>query len=170
MKETVNVSIASQAFVLDKDACETLSCYLDEIRRRLPREDSDTMDDIETRIAEIFRERISSPMQVITLDTVRKTMAQLGTPDDFGEITQETSRTETAAEEKPDAPHRLYRSRSDRAIAGVCGGLADYLHIDSTALRILTLFLILFAGLSIWIYLLMWLIIPEEPRTFKLRR
>ena len=170
MKETVNVSIASQAFVLDKDACETLSCYLDEIRRRLPREDSDTMDDIETRIAEIFRERISSPMQVITLGTVRKTMTQLGTPDDFGEITQETSGTETAAEEKADAPHRLYRSRSDRAIAGVCGGLADYLHIDSTALRILTLFLILFAGLSIWIYLLMWLIIPEEPQTFKLRR
>ena len=125
MKETVNVSIASQAFVLDKDACETLSCYLDEIRRRLPREDSDTMDDIETRIAEIFRERISSPMQVITLDTVRKTMAQLGTPDDFGEITQETSRTETAAEEKADAPHRLYRSRRLRQSAYRLYGIED---------------------------------------------
>ena len=88
----------------------------------------------------------------------------------YGILTEMQDKALAAAEEKADAPHRLYRSRSDRAIAGVCGGLADYLHIDSTALRILTLFLILFAGLSIWIYLLMWLIIPEEPRTFKLRR
>ena len=85
MKETVTVNIGSEAFTLDDDACRTLRCYLDDIRSRLPEDDTETMGDIERRIAEIFRERVSSPMRVITLDVVRATMTQMGTPAAFGE-------------------------------------------------------------------------------------
>ena len=71
MKETVNVNIGSQAFTLDEDAYRVLRSYLDDIRSRLPEYDTETMGDIEVRIAEIFREIVSSPMRVIALDTVR---------------------------------------------------------------------------------------------------
>ncbi|MEZ3443061.1 PspC domain-containing protein [uncultured Alistipes sp.] len=56
----------------------------------------------------------------------------------------------------------LYRS-SDRILAGVCGGLADYLGLDRSMVRLATLIGILFLGLSVWVYVLMWLIVPEEP-------
>ena len=85
MKETVNVNIGSQAFTLDEDAYRVLRSYLDDIRSRLPEYDTETMGDIEVRIAEIFREIVSSPMRVITLDTVRAAMHQMGAPSDFGE-------------------------------------------------------------------------------------
>ena len=57
---------------------------------------------------------------------------------------------------------RLLRSRTDRMIGGVCGGLAQFFGIDSSALRIISALLILFGGMSIWVYLIMWLIVPEE--------
>lgn len=85
MKETVNVNIGSVAFILDEDAYRVLGSYFDDIRRRLPEGDAETMGDIEARVAEIFRERVASPMRVITLDVVRATMAQMGSPADFGE-------------------------------------------------------------------------------------
>ena len=80
MKETVNVNIGSVAFILDEDAYRVLGSYFDDIRRRLPEGDAETMGDIEARVAEIFRERVASPMRVITLDVVRATMAQMSGP------------------------------------------------------------------------------------------
>lgn len=171
MKETVNVNIASQAFTLDDDAYTTLRRYLDEICRRLPQEDNNTMEDVEARIAEIFRERLSSPMMVVSLAAVQYAMAQLGQPDEFGESpTSPMGGSCNSADAPKPAPKKLYRSRSDRAIAGVCGGLADYLRVDPLVVRLLTLFLILFGGLSIWIYIVLWLVIPEEPLVFNLRK
>jgi phage shock protein PspC (stress-responsive transcriptional regulator) len=57
---------------------------------------------------------------------------------------------------------RLYRSKSNRIIGGVCGGLGEYLNIDATALRVITALLTFVMGMSLWVYLLAWLIIPEE--------
>ena len=96
MKETVNVNIGSQAFTLDEDAYRVLRSYLDDIRSRLPEYDTETMGDIEVRIAEIFREIVSSPMRVITLDTVRTAMHRMGAPSDFGERRGNTARQEDA--------------------------------------------------------------------------
>ena len=57
---------------------------------------------------------------------------------------------------------KLYRSRDDKFLAGVCGGLADYFNIDSNLIRILWIILILFKGAGVLVYLIAWLIIPEE--------
>lgn len=172
MKETVNVNIASQAFTLDDDAYAVLRRYLNDIRRRLPPEDTNTMEDVEARIADLFRERLSSPMLVVSLGMVRYAMEQLGQPDDFGDCPSDRTkdRTDERADAPEPAPRKLYRSRSDRAIAGVCGGLADYLRVDPLAIRLLTLFLIVFGGLSIWAYIILWLVVPEEPQTLNFRK
>lgn len=59
---------------------------------------------------------------------------------------------------------RLYRSRTDRIIAGVCGGLGQYLGIDPTFLRIgFAVLAVLSLGITILLYLAMALIIPLEP-------
>lgn len=58
---------------------------------------------------------------------------------------------------------KLYRSRKDRVFAGVCGGIAEYLGIDSTVIRLITFLLIVPGGLSIWVYIALAIIIPSEP-------
>ena len=84
MKETINANIGSLAFTLDRDAYEELKAYFADIRRRLPEGDTETLDDIERRMAEIFREKVNTPMRVVTLDIVQAAIAQMGAPDDFG--------------------------------------------------------------------------------------
>ena len=62
-----------------------------------------------------------------------------------------------------DSPKRLYRSRSDRMIAGICGGLADYFNLDPTLVRIITVVVALLPGPAVIAYIIAWLIMPEEP-------
>lgn len=58
---------------------------------------------------------------------------------------------------------RLYRSRKDQQIAGVCGGVADYLGVDPTLVRLLWVILALAGGPGLLLYVIMWAIVPEEP-------
>jgi len=58
---------------------------------------------------------------------------------------------------------RLYRSRTDRRIAGVCGGIAQYFNIDPTLVRLLAVLGLLFFGGTFWVYLIMAIVIPSEP-------
>jgi phage shock protein C len=58
---------------------------------------------------------------------------------------------------------KLYRSRKDRWLAGICGGIAHYFELDPTIIRVLFVLLSVFAGGGILAYIILWLIIPEEP-------
>ena len=59
---------------------------------------------------------------------------------------------------------RLTRSTSDRRIAGVCGGIATYLHVDTTVVRILFLIALLCGTFGFWAYLIVWICAPEDNR------
>jgi phage shock protein PspC (stress-responsive transcriptional regulator) len=61
-------------------------------------------------------------------------------------------------------PKRLYRSRTDRQIAGVCGGLGEYFNIDPTLIRIVFLIMGLFGGNGIILYIVLAIVIPEADR------
>lgn len=58
---------------------------------------------------------------------------------------------------------RLYRSKSDVMIAGVCSGLAKYLDVDPTAIRLAFVLLLFLALGGFWIYVILWIIMPVEP-------
>ena len=58
---------------------------------------------------------------------------------------------------------RLYRSRKDRSVAGVCGGVADYLGVDPTLVRILWVIFALAGGPGLILYIIMAAVVPEEP-------
>ncbi len=57
---------------------------------------------------------------------------------------------------------KLYRSKTDRMIAGVCGGLAQYLAVDPTIVRLVFLLLFFVGASAIPIYLILWVITPLE--------
>ena len=157
MKEAINANIGQQVFTLDRDAYDRLTIYLNDVRRRITSDTEEVMNDIEIRIAEILREALPSTMMVVTLAMVEQAIARIGTPDDFGAENQSETKNNSGMGQK-----LLRRSRTDRSIAGVCGGLANYFGIDSTILRIVMLCLIIFGGMSLWVYIIMWLLIPEE--------
>ena len=62
-------------------------------------------------------------------------------------------------------PKRLYRSRKDRKIGGVCGGIGEYSNIDPTVVRLIAVLLLLPGGLPGLIpYIILWVVVPENPR------
>lgn len=58
---------------------------------------------------------------------------------------------------------KLYRSVSDKKIAGVCGGLAKYFGVDSTVVRLVWAAAVILAGAGLLLYLIAWVLIPQEP-------
>jgi phage shock protein C len=59
-------------------------------------------------------------------------------------------------------PKRLERSKSNRILGGVCAGVANYLNMDPTLVRVLTVLLTLFTGVPVVVYLVMLFVVPEE--------
>lgn len=171
MKETVNVSIASQAFTIDEDAWQMLDNYLKSIRDRLEPDDSETLADIETRIADLFRENLPSPVMVVSAALARRVMEQIGSPEIFGNPRKGTETAEEAANNNTNnlnggTKHQgpMMRSQDDRILAGLCGGIARHFGCESSVVRLIALILIIFGGMSVWIYIILWLIIPAEPK------
>ena len=158
MNETINVNIGYHAFTLDRNAYDRLTIYLNDVRRHISTNNADeVMRDIEIRIAELFRQWLPSSMMVVTISMVEHAIVRIGAPESFGSMNGYYNSTKS--EKK-----LLRRSRTNRSIAGSCGGLAEYLGVDATPLRIVMLFLILFGGMSLWVYIIMWLLIPEEEK------
>jgi len=61
---------------------------------------------------------------------------------------------------------RLYRSKKDRMIAGVCGGLAEYFNIDPVIVRVIAVLLLLPGGApGLLPYIILWIVVPEEPES-----
>jgi phage shock protein C len=61
-------------------------------------------------------------------------------------------------------PKKLYRSSSNRMIAGVCGGLAEYFGVDPTLIRVIAFLMLLPGGLPGFVpYVVLWLIMPTRP-------
>jgi phage shock protein C len=68
--------------------------------------------------------------------------------------------------QQPQPPVRkLYRSETNRMIAGVCGGLAEYFHLDATLIRVIFVALtVLSGGAGVVVYGAMWLLVPDESK------
>jgi phage shock protein C len=62
----------------------------------------------------------------------------------------------------PQAPKRLERSKSNRVLGGVCAGVANYLNMDPTLVRVLTVVISLFTGVPIVLYIIALFVVPEE--------
>ena len=62
-----------------------------------------------------------------------------------------------------DATRKLYRSKTDRKLAGVCSGPAQYFNVDATLIRVLFVLLAVLGGSGLVLYVAMWIIVPNEP-------
>jgi phage shock protein C len=62
-----------------------------------------------------------------------------------------------------NAARKLYRSKTDRKLAGVCGGVAQYFNLDATLVRVLFVLLAVLGLTGVILYVAMWIIVPNEP-------
>jgi phage shock protein PspC (stress-responsive transcriptional regulator) len=160
MKQTYSVNIGGRAYNIDADAYALLDRYLKDVSSRLTDADVEGMEDIEARIADIFDEKISSRMQVVNIEMVRRAMAIIGRPEMFGGQKRGFSHQQTSS--YPHEPRRLFRSSANKVIGGVCGGLGEYFDIDPNVIRLIAVLLVFFGGLSLWVYIIMWIVLPQS--------
>jgi phage shock protein C len=59
---------------------------------------------------------------------------------------------------------RIYRSKKDRVIGGICGGIAEYFNIDPVIVRVIAVILAFVWGFGIIAYIIAWIIIPQNPK------
>ncbi len=157
MKKTININLAGFVFYIDEDAYETLQKYLNNIRTYLGNTEGreEIIDDIESRIAELFSEK---QKQVITLVEVNKIIEVMGQPEDY--MTEEEFEETTF--QQPNK--RLFRDPDNTVLGGVCSGVGHYLKIDAVWIRLIFLAM-LWSGLSILFYFVLWAIIPKAETT-----
>lgn len=161
MKRILNVNIGSHAFTMDEDAYHLLNNYYDDVSSRLfSDERQKVMKDVETRTADIFHENISDRRsKIVDIEMVRRAIGIIGVPQTFGNRIYDRNYASQDGRE----PRRLYRSRTNVVIAGVCAGVANYLNVDPTVIRLILLITVLFFGSGLLIYIILWIVMPPEP-------
>jgi phage shock protein PspC (stress-responsive transcriptional regulator) len=163
MKITVSINLGGYSFNIDEDAYAELKMYLRKLELHFAGEDSSSeiLSDIETRIAELFRTKITSYKQVINIDDVHQAISIMGTPEDISDNDGPSAR------DKFSTPgyHRMYRDPDHRVIGGVCSGMGAYWDIDPVIVRVIFIALVLAGGIGAMVYLILYIVIPEAKTT-----
>jgi phage shock protein PspC (stress-responsive transcriptional regulator) len=163
MKITVSVNLGGYSFNIDEDAYSELKRYLKNLELHFAGEESsaEILSDIETRMAELFRAKMTGYKQVITIEDVNDAISVLGTPEDIAYNEGKSAR------DKFSSPgyHRMYRDPDNRIIGGVCAGMGAYWDIDPIILRVIFAALIFAGGLGLLVYLILYIVLPEAKTT-----
>jgi phage shock protein PspC (stress-responsive transcriptional regulator) len=162
MKITVSINLGGYSFNIDEDAYAELKRYLKNLEFHFAGEESSSeiLSDIESRMSELFRAKLTAYKQVINILDVQQVISVLGTPED---ISDDEGRS---AREKFSSPgyHRMYRDPDHRVIGGVCAGIAAYWDMEIWLVRVVFLILAVM-GVGFLIYLILYIVLPEAKTT-----
>lgn len=158
MEKSIKINIAGIVFQISEDAYELLRDYLQSITGKLRNVQggSEMMDDIESRIAEIFQSKPSWQTAIISKEEVEELISTMGSPEEIaGDLESEAYEPYGSRSQK-----KLYRNTNNSIIGGVCSGLANYTGIEAVWIRLVfVLFtLVYFSGAIV--YLVLWIALP----------
>ena len=156
MDKTININISGTLFQIDEEAYRILRDYLQAINNRFRNVPggAETVEDIESRIAEIFQSQ-KGTAGTVTLNNVEAMISIIGKPEDFDTTEGEPEIRNTDFQRK-----RMYRNPDDTIISGVCGGIGAYLNTDPVLFRILFVILTVSFGVGIFLYAALWIALP----------
>lgn len=162
MKKSLNININGIIFHIDDDAYEKLSAYLERLKSHFSKQEGggEVVSDIESRIAELLRDKMDENKQVVTIEDVNDIIKKLGEPSEMMDDEEQ--------EEKPprfnfDQPKRLYRDPDNKIIGGVGGGMGAYFNTDPIWFRLL--FVLSFFVVGPLAYIIFWIAIPKARTT-----
>ena len=162
MKITVSINLGGYSFNIDEDAYAELKRYLKNLELHFAGEESSSeiLSDIESRMAELFRSKLTNYKQVINIEDVYQVITVLGTPEDISDTEGPSAR------DKFSSPgyHRMYRDTDHRVIGGVCAGIAAFWDIELWLVRLI-FFVLAMMGVGILIYLILYIVLPEAKTT-----
>ncbi|WP_423736979.1 PspC domain-containing protein [Chitinophaga caseinilytica] len=173
MKKIININLSSRLIPIEDSAYELLRQYLDSLKRYFSQEEGadEIVSDIESRIAEVFQDKIRKGAHCITDEDVIEIKASMGTPEQFGDEqpangNASSSQSQQQSQQQAFDPYirprkRFYRDSDHKVIGGVCSGLAAYFRMDPVIMRILFVITALFWGGGILVYLILWFATPE---------
>lgn len=169
MNKTISVNIGGFVFNIEEQAYQQLYNYLSSIKSNFANETEreEIMNDIESRIAEIFQELLGTERQVVMDRDVEQMISIMGRPEDYvseefaGQSTQEKSSQNTNS----GGQKRLFRDSENATLGGVCSGLSYYFDLDVTIIRLIFVLLTILGGSGILIYLVLLVVIPEARST-----
>ncbi|MBE9576324.1 PspC domain-containing protein [Flavobacterium proteolyticum] len=168
MNKTISINLGGFFFHIDEDAYQKLSRYFDAVKRSLSPDGRDEiMKDIESRIAELFQERIQNEKQVIGLVEIDTVIGIMGQPEDY-KIDDEKSTYQSSSSSSTNFYYpskRLYRDKENGMLGGVMAGLGHYLGIDTLWLRIIMVILFFGFGTGLFVYIVLWILVPEAVTT-----
>lgn len=169
MKKIININLASRLIPIEDSAYEILRQYLDSLKRYFAREEGgdEIVSDIESRIAELFQDKLKKGAHCITDEDVLSIRASMGTPEQFDETAGKEEAQSGQAQQEPAGAFprprkRLYRDPDNKVLGGVCSGLGAYLNVDPVVFRIIFALLAIGGfGSGILVYFILWVATPE---------
>lgn len=179
MKQVININFQGRVVPIEQTAYDTLKNYIETLNRFFANEEGkeEIINDIESRIAELFQQRIKDGATCVTEDDVNAIIKSMGTPEDFetedlasalggkseGEKTYEKSSEQNFT--NSHQPKRLFRNENDKVLGGVCSGLANYFSVDVVLVRIIFVILAVSFGVGLIPYLILWVVVPSTATT-----
>lgn len=178
MKKVISINFQGQVIAIEETAFEILTQYIESLKSYFSREEGgdEIVNDIENRIAELFGNRLKHGINCITDEDVEAIINGIGKPEDFDTEYEETTHAGTE-DKNAQQPHfsselpknqpeeekqsrSLRRDTTNKMIAGVCSGLANYFKIDPTWIRLI---FVLFFSVLFWVYIVLWIVLKAEP-------
>jgi phage shock protein PspC (stress-responsive transcriptional regulator) len=160
MNKVITINLGGTAWQLEEGGYDTLRLYLETAAARLlgNPDRAEILSDIEWAVAEKFRGLLNSHKTVVPENSGP---GGAGASGGAGTAGSAGAGKEERAPGAGGAPRRLYRIHEGAMGAGVCSGLAVYLNIDPTFIRLAFVFLALFWGSGVLVYLIMAIVVPE---------
>ena len=158
MKKTIKISLGGLAYNIDEDAFALLDNYINTLKQRLinDKEGSEIVQDIEERISELFAEK-KGTAESISVDIVVEILGILGKPEEIASGSESSNSSTTYNRSQ----RRLFRDTERSYIAGVCSGIGEYFSTDPIVIRIIFLFLTVFHGFGLLLYIILWIATPK---------
>ncbi len=168
MKKVININFQGRVVPIEETAYDLLKQYTDSLRIYFSNEEGrdEIINDIESRIGELFQDKIKNGATCITDDDINGIINNIGRPQELADADDTSgnkSYTGTNQQQYQQANYsstnkKLYRDANNKVLGGVCSGIAAYFNIEPIIIRLV----FIFSGIGFFAYFLLWAFVPSS--------
>ena len=166
MKQVININYHGRIIPIEVAAYEILKNYTADLLKHFKDEEGkdEIINDIESRISELFHEQLSKGLACITENDVNEIIKSMGKPEQLESENEVKHNPIDNNKQINDSAtiKRLYRDENNKLFGGVCSGLGNYFNIDSVWIRIMFVVLLVSFGVGLIPYIIFWIAVPSS--------
>ncbi|SDD82659.1 PspC domain-containing protein [Niabella drilacis] len=167
MKQIINIQLGGRSIAIEDTAAQKVQQYLESLRAHFSKEPGrdEILADIEARFSELMFEKLRKGAPHIAEADVDEMIATMGRPEDFAEEAGTDSQAQDSSSQSRFAAgsRKLYRDANNKVLGGVCSGVANWINIDPSIVRVLFAIIAFGSfGTGLLIYILLWIFLPAR--------